>query len=332
MTEWRPELSLKNYQPMYIGITENLNSGTRVDPEHWNELWASHQQQGDYQTETLVTLLDALNESVWHPLNGAISIKKQPLNDGHVTSLDNVSSQIDFIFDRLVPLLPLSEENGAEGLENVDFSEVQVSGTSVSEQLEYLLAGLNVLYDTFPMEHNDLPDRGAPNAHPIESISGLEERLLAIQTGQVSIYHHNLFPGRSAEGSHPISAITGLAEQVAKNQSHQNMTSGVAHPAQVIRGTDSNGMQQNLQVLLNSIYATLKAATGFSAINHNDLLGRTMAASHPIAAITDLQTALDARYTKAAADAKFQPKVLWGTGTPPVGTYPDGTLYLRIYE
>lgn len=325
-------INLKNYLPQYIGTEVNDAAGKEISNEYWNTLWNKHQLQGDYNAETLFELISKLNQTVFHDGDGAVSIAKHALNDGDVISAENVSAQIDYIFERLLPLYALAKANGAEFLRNENFEtpdDCPLPLETVAQQIAYLYDGLRVLYDSFPAEHADLPGRGDADAHPMSAITGLIETLFAIQSGLAEAYPHNLFPGRNALNAHSIDAITGLSESLAVLNKHLSTTDKTVHFAQTISGKDSSGTWRDLQTILNNIYMLLKAATGFTALSHNDLLGKNSGDAHDLTAISGLETALSLRYTKAESDAKYQPKILYGTEAPS-GMHPDGTIYLRI--
>jgi hypothetical protein len=71
---------------------------------------------------------------------------------------------------------------------------------------------LEVMLSGGTSEHNDLAGRSVSGAHPISSITGLEDRLSTISpSGYIT---HNDTISRDVSGAHPIDAITGLREEL----------------------------------------------------------------------------------------------------------------------
>lgn len=325
-------VDLENYVPNLLGPEVSDKVGQEITSDYWNLLFKKIWTQGDYNAETLQALITKLNTTLYNKDDGGLFINKKALDDGDEQSGTTVSEQIDYIFERLLPLYVIGKANGAEYLLNENFEtpdDCDEPLETVAQQIKYLYDGLRVLYDTFPAEHADLPGRSEPGAHPMSAITGLNEYLNQLQLGLAEAYPHNLFPGRDADGAHSIKAITGLTEALNKLSKHTTENDSPVHPARVIKGQDSTGSWQNLQDLLNNIYALLRAATGFAQLNHNDLLGREIANSHSIQAVKGLSDSLSDRYTKKEADTRFQTKIIYGTEAP-TGSYPDGTIYLRI--
>lgn len=319
------DVNLTNYTPVFNTGAISDPAGTEIDYLYWRDLWNAQREQSNYNAKTLYEILARMNEGIWHAVNGAVAIRKVPINDGVASSSDNVSAQIDFLAERMLRTMPLlHKDTGASALKHTGFAVPEL--TDVAAQLDYLYTVQQALEASSTSTHNNMAFRDAADCHPVSAITGLEGRLQDIIAGNIKDYPHNLFPGRAAIGAHPIAAITGLTDLL-------NQILGILdthkHTSTQVTALNAAGTSAALQVILDNLYALLQAATGITELVHNAMTGRTLADCHSIGAITGLQAALDDRYTKAEVDAMFQTKIVMYEGeTLPAGL-PEGTICLR---
>lgn len=317
-------MNLQNWEPKYLLMTSNMLAGEAVSETEWNDRWNLTREQGDYNTDTLVALLNALNETAWHPTSGAGSITSPPL-DGDQSERMTVAEQLDYLNDGLQYVLPVMDEDGALYIRNMHYPLYSTYPT-VGEQLY-------ALHDTvmgMPTTHVALPDRSTPNAHPISAITGLQSALDNIVAGELTAIPHNSLPDRDAIHAHPITAITDLASTIttltaAANRSHNDWpgrSTAQAHPASAIQYDESTTVASRIA----NILSTIAGITGdLSELYHNDLLERDTTGAHPISAITDLQSTLNSK----ADAALYQRKILYGTEVPSNELGNVGDIYVR---
>lgn len=139
----------------------------------------------------------------------------------------------------------------------------------------------------------------------------LEDLLAAVQAGTIGAFNHNDISNRNAADAHSIAAISGL--QAALDAGHA--VADIEYSTGVPLSTKLNNMDAVISGL----------SSGVVSISHADVLGRDAADAHPIAAITGLQAALDAK-ASATALTNYQTKITASTTNPSGGS--DGDVWI----
>ena len=139
----------------------------------------------------------------------------------------------------------------------------------------------------------------------------LEDLLADITAGTISVFSHNDIGNRDVADAHPISAITGL--QAALDAGYA--VADIEYSEGVTLATKLANMDGVISGL----------SSGVVTIDHEDVLGRTVADAHPISAITGLQAALDLK-AAASALAGYQTKITASTTGPSGGS--DGDIWI----
>lgn len=293
-------VDLNNWTPIYrINLPDDA-PGKVVSAEYWTTLWQASVTQGDHSEETLAALLEKLNTTAWHPTEAAATITNPAIYELGGT---NVAAQLAELFNDL------------------DSAKGDISTLNTQVALRRLLSE--------PLTHNDPDDiigRDAADAHPISAITGLQATLDNITAGEISAFSHNDISARDALEAHPMSAITGLTawqtdvldeldEQAIliataktdilnlNDKVHNNIggrDTANAHPASAIAYNATTSVLQKL----NNIDGMISNITGdVSTLTHNDLAGLNAADAHPLASITGLQTALNAKQANITGGA-----------------------------
>lgn len=154
---------------------------------------------GDFMREKLRGQLNQLNQGILGSLTpksqrlvGNLNIYTMETGDGRDIELAIVDGYICWrrVNDiNWIQLLPISELKGDSPIKGIDYW-TEEDKNSILEYINQSIGG--------DIPHNNLLDRDAPDAHPISSISGLEEKL-----SQISDKNH-VYTQKSASDSWDI--------------------------------------------------------------------------------------------------------------------------------